>query len=85
VLLALGLGGIVGSVLGGKLSDRRLRSFQEKHGRTAPPEQRLHSVIPAMWLCPPAFVAYAWTAQRHTNIAGPVISLVILGFAVFWV
>ena len=85
MLLALGLGGIVGSVLGGKLSDRRLRSFQEKHGRTAPPEERLHSVKWAMVLCPPAFVAYAWTAQRHTNIAGPVVSLVVLGFAVFWV
>jgi hypothetical protein len=35
-----------------------------------------------MILLPPAVVAFAWTCQKHTNIAGPVITLFVSGFAV---
>lgn len=84
VLLALGVGGIVGSVLGGKLSDLRLRRKAIELGHKAPAEERIKSSFLAMILCPLAFIMYAWTVQQDVMIAAPVVSLVLLGFSTFW-
>jgi Na+/melibiose symporter-like transporter len=35
-----------------------------------------------MILLPPAVVAFGWTCEKHTNIAGPVVTLFASGFAV---
>ncbi|UZJ54040.1 hypothetical protein CBS101457_003360 [Exobasidium rhododendri] len=86
VLLALGIGGMVGSVLGGRLSDRALRIGSEKlNGQRAAPELRIMSVRLPMLLCPATFVGYAWSAHYKINIAVPVVCLVLLGFSLFWI
>ncbi|CEH14573.1 Synaptic vesicle transporter SVOP and related transporters (major facilitator superfamily) [Ceraceosorus bombacis] len=84
VLLALGVGGIFGSVLGGKLSDLRLRRKGIELGHKAPAEERIKSSFLAMLLCPLAFIMYAWTVHQHVEIAAPVVSLVLIGFSTFW-
>ncbi|PWN41157.1 MFS general substrate transporter [Ceraceosorus guamensis] len=84
VLLALGVGGIFGSVLGGKLSDLRLRRKGIELGHKAPAEERIKSSFLAMMLCPLAFIMYAWTVHQHVEIAAPVVSLVLIGFSTFW-
>ena len=85
VLLALGVGGLLGSVLSGKLSDARLVRVAAETGKPAPPEERLKGVYWAMLLSPLTFVAYGVTVEKQTRIAGPVISLAMLGFSTFWI
>lgn len=86
ILLALGLGGMAGSILGGRLSDRALRIASKRNGGfKAEPEVRIMSVRLPMLLCPVTFVGYAWSAYYKTNIAIPVICLVLLGFSLFWI
>jgi len=86
VLLALGIGGMAGSILGGRLSDRALRIGSKKlGGQRAPPELRIMSVRLPMILCPITFVGYAWSAHYKTNIAIPIVCLVLLGFSLFWI
>jgi hypothetical protein len=48
-------------------------------------QMRLKSTLIMMALLPPSVLAYAWTCQKHTHIAGPVICLFISGFAVLYV
>jgi len=38
-----------------------------------------------MALLPPSVLVYAWTVQKHTHIAGPIVSLFISGFSVLFV
>jgi hypothetical protein len=86
VLLALGVGGMAGSILGGRLSDRALRlgTLANNNGQRAAPELRIKSVRLPMLFCPATFVGYAWSAYYQTNIAIPVVCLVLLGFTLFW-
>lgn len=86
VLLALGIGGMAGSILGGRLSDRALRIEAERKSDIKPaPELRIMSVRLPMLLCPPSFVGYAWSAYYKTNIAIPIVCLILLGFSLFWI
>lgn len=80
VLLALGLGGMVGSIIGGKVSDLRLRSVAKKLGHKAPPEERLRTVVIPMLCVIPAFIGYGWTLQEKTNVAAPVVLLLLVGY-----
>lgn len=45
LLLSLGAGGVVGSVIGGRISDHRLRVIAAKTGKRAEPEERLKTII----------------------------------------
>lgn len=81
VLLAFGGGNVLGSLLGGKYSDIILRRLKAKNGGVGEPEMRLTSTTAAMLIMVPSFLVYAWTAQYHTNIAGPVVALVFAGFS----
>lgn len=45
VLLSLGAGGVFGSVIGGRISDHRLRVIATKTGKRAEPEERLKTII----------------------------------------
>ncbi|CAO1616497.1 unnamed protein product [Sympodiomycopsis kandeliae] len=81
VLLALGVGGMVGSIIGGKISDLRLRKVMKATGSKAPSEVRLRTILIPMILTPPAYVAYGWLTEKHVNIAGPVTMLFVIGYA----
>ena len=39
-------------------------------------QMRIKSTFVAMVIVPPCYIAYAWTVDKHTSIAGPVVSLV---------
>ncbi|CAO1625034.1 unnamed protein product [Parajaminaea phylloscopi] len=80
VLLALGVGGMAGSIVGGKLSDRRLRYVAKKIGRKAPPEERLRTVVIPMLCVVPIFAGYGWALEKHANVAVPVVLLFLLGY-----
>lgn len=81
VLLALGVGGMIGSIIGGKISDLRLHQVMKKTGERAEPEERLRTIVIPMILVVPAYVGYGWATQYHTNIAAPIVILVVLGYA----
>lgn len=84
VLLALGAGGVFGSILGGKYSDHVLATVRARDGR-AEPEERIRSVLVPMVVLPPMFVAYAWLADYHIHVAACCVVLFLLGFAQIWI
>lgn len=81
ILLALGVGGILGSVVGGRISDLRLRKVAKKLGHKAPPEERLRTVVIPLLIVVPGFIGYGWATQEHTNIAVPIVLLFVIGWA----
>lgn len=81
VLLSLGVGGMIGSIVGGRISDWRLSQVLKRTGKKAAPEERLRTILIPMVLVIPAYVGYGWATQYHTNIAAPIVILVILGYA----
>lgn len=95
MLLALGGGGMIGSILGGRLSDRELQRVTQANKERlgddsttptrAAAEHRLDSIRIPMLLCPPSFVGYAWSAEKKAHVAAPVVFLVLLGFSLFWI
>lgn len=46
---------------------------------------RLQSTKIALFFLPPLFIVYAWLVQYHVDIAGPVVTLVFLGFSTIWI
>ncbi|GAA5916702.1 hypothetical protein JCM8208_000753 [Rhodotorula glutinis] len=82
VLLAFGLGNVVGSVGGGRYSDYVLARLRAKNGGQGEPEMRIKSTYPAFAFLPCLFVAYAWLVYFEVNIAGPVVVLFFLGAAI---
>lgn len=56
ILLAFGLGNIVGSIAGGKYSDIVLRRMKEANGGVGEPEMRIMSTRIAMVLLPPILI-----------------------------
>ncbi|EJT99833.1 MFS general substrate transporter [Dacryopinax primogenitus] len=85
VLLSFGLGNVLGSVLGGRWSDRSLARLKALNDGKSKPEMRLQSTHIVMPILPLATLAYAWTAQEKTNVAGPVVCLFFSGFATMWI
>ncbi|KDN52609.1 MFS general substrate transporter [Tilletiaria anomala UBC 951] len=83
VLFSLGAGGMIGSICGGRLSDRNLMRKRCATGHPAPAEERLMAVRLLCILTPLMFVAYAWLVDKKVNVAGPVIVLFFLGFVQF--
>ncbi|CAG7852154.1 SubName: Full=Uncharacterized protein {ECO:0000313/EMBL:CCA72097.1} [Serendipita indica DSM 11827] len=85
ILLSFGFGNMCGSVLGGRWSDHTFAKLKEKNNGQGWPEMRLNSTKPVMIILPPTILAFAWTCQKHTHIAGPVVSLFFAGFAVLFI
>ncbi|KIJ54895.1 hypothetical protein M422DRAFT_221319 [Sphaerobolus stellatus SS14] len=75
VLLALGIGSMIGSLVGGRWSDRVLPENAD----------RLKSAKIMMYLLPASLVAYAWMAEKKVNIAGICVSLFSIGFSSIWI
>ncbi|CAG8628397.1 1310_t:CDS:2, partial [Acaulospora colombiana] len=76
------LGNMFGSVLGGRWSDWKYNKLRVANGGHGWPEMRLRSTIAVMIVLPPSVLAFAWTCQKHTHIAGPVVTLFVSGFTV---
>ncbi|KAI0927466.1 hypothetical protein AcV5_007999 [Taiwanofungus camphoratus] len=80
VLLAYGVGCLLGSVLGGRYSDYVFGQLKTKHGGKSYPEMRLQSTMAAMLWFPPSIIAYGWICERHVNVAAICVMLFLAGF-----
>lgn len=85
VLLFYGIGGIFGSILGGRWSDRSLMQMKAANGGVSSPEERLESTKVAMWGLPPSVVAHAWVCQERVHIAAMCATLFFTGFFLIWI
>jgi len=80
VLLAFGVGNMLGSVLGGRYSDHILRRLKEKNGGVSEAEMRLESTKWLLPFLPPATIAYGWMIENHLHIAAICTVLFVIGF-----
>ncbi|KAF8441027.1 vacuolar DHA amino acid exporter [Boletus edulis BED1] len=85
VLLAYGIGCIIGSILGGRWSDRTLARLKAANGGVGYPEMRLESTKLAMWFFPPAVIGYAWVCQQHVHVSAICVMLFLSGFFSIWI
>ncbi|KAF9229860.1 major facilitator superfamily domain-containing protein, partial [Melanogaster broomeanus] len=94
VLLAYGIGSILGSILGGRWSDRTLARLKAANGGVSFPEASqkvrrmfgpLESTKIAMWFLPPSLVGYAWVCQERVNVAAICVMLFLAGFFSIWI
>jgi MFS family permease len=72
-----GLAMFIGSLLGGRLSDRVSQYF----GGQRCPEGRLVPAVAFSILIPIALIIFGWTIQYKINVAGPIMGLVLLSFS----
>lgn len=84
VLLSFGIGSMLGSILGGRWSDRTLARLKAANGGVSFPEMRLESTKIAMWGLPPAVIGYAWVCQERVHIAAMCVMLFLAGFFSIW-
>ncbi|KAF9581876.1 hypothetical protein BGW38_000947 [Lunasporangiospora selenospora] len=80
--LGAGVGSVLGSVLGGKLSDLSLMRNKDKNNGELVLEDRL---APNMWIAgflivPFGSLLFGWGAEKHLNIAAPIIGFAIYNF-----
>ncbi|KAF7985540.1 hypothetical protein HWV62_3783 [Athelia sp. TMB] len=85
VLLSFGIGNIVGSVLGGRWSDKKFVQLRAANDGESVPEMRLRSTTMAMWFLPPSVVGYAWVCEQHVNVAAVCVMLFLAGFFSLWI
>ncbi|KAI5478610.1 hypothetical protein MNV49_004752 [Pseudohyphozyma bogoriensis] len=77
--------GLVGSIAGGRYSDRVFAKLKAKNGGVGEPEMRIKSTYFGLILMPPSLIVYAWVVQKHTPIYWPIIMLFPAGLANIWV
>lgn len=75
----------LGSIGGGRYSDRVLRRLTLKNNGQGEPEMRIKSVSIPLYILPPFFIVYAWLVQYSISIYAIVITLFILGGATIWI
>ncbi|KAI6129671.1 MFS general substrate transporter [Pisolithus croceorrhizus] len=85
VLLSFGIGSMLGSILGGRWSDRTLARLKAANGGVSFPEMRLESTKIAMLGLPPAVIGYAWVCQERVHVAAMCIMLFLSGFFSIWI
>ncbi|KAG8214817.1 major facilitator superfamily domain-containing protein [Butyriboletus roseoflavus] len=85
VSLAYGIGLMVGSILGGRWSDRTLVRLKAANGGVSYPEMRLESTKLAMWWFPPSVIGYAWVCRQHVHVSAICVMLFLSGFFSIWI
>ncbi|CDO69278.1 hypothetical protein BN946_scf185042.g180 [Trametes cinnabarina] len=80
VLLAFGIGSLLGSVLGGRYSDFVFRKLRARNGGVSSAEMRLESTLVPMVFFPPSVIAYGWVCERHVNVGAICVMLFLAGF-----
>ncbi|KAF9050297.1 vacuolar DHA amino acid exporter [Panaeolus papilionaceus] len=85
VTLCYGLGGVAGSILGGRFADRELARLKEKSGGVAEPEMRLRSILLGAICLPPCVVGFGWICKFHVHVSAVCIFLFLGGFFAIWI
>ncbi|GJE91884.1 MFS general substrate transporter [Phanerochaete sordida] len=80
VLLSYGVGSMLGSILGGRWSDRVYNKLKAKSGGSSQPEMRLLSTRVFMLFVPPAVLGYGWVCEEHVNVSAICVMLFLAGF-----
>ncbi|KAF9482692.1 MFS general substrate transporter [Pholiota conissans] len=85
VLLSLGCGSILGSLFGGRWSDRVRRQYQQRNNGVSKSEDRLNGAKVMLPVLPASLIAYAWMADKKINIAPLCVALFFAGFSSSWI
>ncbi|KAI0632989.1 MFS general substrate transporter [Trametes polyzona] len=80
VLLAFGIGSLLGSILGGRYSDHIFKKLKDRNGGISQAEMRLQSTMVPMLFLPPCVIAYGWVCERHVHVAAICVTLFFAGF-----
>ncbi|KAF8939921.1 major facilitator superfamily domain-containing protein [Dissophora ornata] len=80
--LGAGAGSVLGSILGGKLSDLSLMRAQKKNGGELILEDRLslNMWIAGFAIVPLGSLLFGWGAEKHLSIAAPIVGFGIYNF-----
>ncbi|KAJ7058233.1 vacuolar DHA amino acid exporter [Mycena amicta] len=84
ILLSFGLGNIVGSILGGRYSDKKLAELKAANGGVSYPEMRLQSTTIGLILLPPSIVAFGWVTAKHVHVSAMCVFLFLSGLFAIW-
>jgi MFS family permease len=81
--LSPGVGFLLGSIVGGSLSDRSVRRYKKKRGGVRLPEDRLNgSLLMILIILPVSTILYGWSVEKEFGGLGlPIAGSFIQGFA----
>ncbi|KAK1958844.1 major facilitator superfamily transporter [Colletotrichum sublineola] len=84
--LAPGAGFLVGSTIGGRISDHTVKRYIRKRNGLRLPQDRLKSSLPAIFIVLPAgTLLFGWSLQKEVGgVALPVISSFFQGLGLMW-
>ncbi|KAF9870953.1 major facilitator superfamily transporter [Colletotrichum karsti] len=84
--LAPGAGFLMGSTLGGRLSDHTVKRYMRKRNGLRLPQDRLNSSLPAIFIILPAgTLIYGWSVQKEVGgMALPIVSSFFQGLGLMW-
>ncbi|KAG0706897.1 major facilitator superfamily domain-containing protein [Suillus ampliporus] len=80
--LGIGLGSILASAIGAKLSDKIYIYLATKNGGKGKPEMRVPTLIFGSFFVPVGLFWYGWSAQAEVHWIMPIIGTAILGFGI---
>ncbi|PFH53304.1 hypothetical protein AMATHDRAFT_137906 [Amanita thiersii Skay4041] len=84
VILAYGIGCMVGSLVGGPWSDYTLAKLKAANEGKSYPEMRLHSTFLGVVMLPPVLVALGWISKQKVHVAAICVFLFLNGFFSIW-
>ncbi|EED12874.1 florfenicol exporter, putative [Talaromyces stipitatus ATCC 10500] len=73
------LGYAIGSVVGGKLSDAKLRQYQQTHDGAVEPSVRIHTVWYGVGFVPAGLIIYGWLVEEKTFWLAPLVGAFLFG------
>ncbi|EMG48582.1 DTR1 Dityrosine transporter 1 [Candida maltosa Xu316] len=76
---------IIGSTIGGWLSDRLRAEMIRKHPGKYVPEHRFSIQIFGLAISMAGIIGYAWTVDKHTHVAAVFVFTFLAGFGMTWV
>ncbi|PCG96279.1 Major facilitator superfamily domain, general substrate transporter [Penicillium occitanis (nom. inval.)] len=79
------LGYAIGSVVGGKLSDAKLRQYQITHGGEIRPVERIKTVWYGVGFVPAGLIIYGWLVEKQVFWVAPLVGAFLFGLGLMLV
>ncbi|CAG7975753.1 unnamed protein product [Penicillium olsonii] len=79
------LGYAIGSVVGGKLSDAKLRHYQLAHGGDIRPAERIKTVWYGVGFVPVGLLVYGWLVEKQVFWIAPLVGAFLFGLGLMLV